>query len=92
VIDITHIQWNKRAIGIALRKLHTGNNAFRVTAKDFRGAEYYPGTFAINREEAIKKYGVSVINKHNLSGLWIPLDDLEGLRYDVQKGASVLPA
>lgn len=77
MIDITHIKWSEKKIGIALRKLKPGLNQFVITAKDKNGDYLYPGIFTIHREEAIQKYGLAVINKRNLTGIWIPLEDLE---------------
>lgn len=80
MINITHIMWGKkgkRSIGIAIRKLMRGDNEFVVSAKSKKNGErYYPGTFVINREQAIEKYGVESINA-GLIGVTIPTDDLE---------------
>jgi hypothetical protein len=76
MIKITHIMWCKQAIGIAERKLKKGVNQFQVTVKDKNGEPLYPGIYSIDREEAIQKYGMRLINQRNLYGIWVPLKDL----------------
>lgn len=68
--------WCQQAIGIAERKLKKGINKFQVTVKDRNGDILYPGIYSIDKDEAIQKYGIRLINKRNLYGIWIPLRDL----------------
>ena len=77
MFDITHVKWSKHAIGIALRRLDPGDNLYRITAAKKDGSYMYPGTFVINREKAVEKYGVSIINHSDLPGVWVPLSELE---------------
>jgi hypothetical protein len=76
MIKITHIMWYKNAIGIAERKLKKGINQFQVTVKNKEGETLYPGIYSIDKDEAIQKYGIRLINQRNLYGIWIPLRDL----------------
>ena len=76
MIKITHIMWCQQALGIAERKLKPGYNKFQVTVTNKAGERLYPITYTINREEAIQKYGLRLINNKNLYGVWIPLRDL----------------
>jgi len=77
MIKITHIKWVGRKIGIALNKLVDGDNDFVITAKNKKGNYIRPGVFTINSTDALTKYGLSVINKNNLRGIWVPLEDLQ---------------
>lgn len=77
MIKITHIMYSKKAIGIALHKLKTGINKFTITVRDKSGDKTYPNIYIINKEDAVEKYGISVINKKGLKGIWLPLDNLE---------------
>ncbi len=77
MIKISHIKWSGRKIGIALHKLKDGFNEVQITAKDKDGNLRYPNHFIIDRQHVINIYGVSIINKNNLEGIWIPLTDIE---------------
>jgi hypothetical protein len=76
MIKITHIMWCQQAIGIAERKLKPGLNKFQITVKNKAGEKLYPITYSIDREAAIQKYGIKLINNKNLYGVWVPLRDL----------------
>jgi len=80
MIKISGIFWSQKKIGIALKSMTLGVNLFEVTVLDRKLERLYPRTFVINRERATEKYGISVINKRGLEGVWIPLTDLEQLR------------
>lgn len=75
-IKITHIKWDGYKIGVALHKLKEGKNKVLVTAKDKNGELLYPLPIILDKEEAIDRYGVSIINKNHLQGIWIPLRSL----------------
>lgn len=77
MIRIKGIMYGERKIGISLRKMVPGNNDFEITVEDRYGDLLYPGTFVINREDALSKYGVCTINKRGLQGVWVPLADLK---------------
>ena len=76
-IEISHIMWSNKKIGVALHKMKKGVNIIRITAIGKDGKPYYPETFEVNREEVVVKYGISTINRNNLPGVWIPIADLE---------------
>ena len=77
MIEITHIKWDGYKIGVALHKLKKGNNRIKITAKDKNGNRYYPKAYVVDKDTLIDKYGVSVINKNSLLGVWIPLREIE---------------
>ena len=76
MIRIKGIMYGAQKIGISLQKLVPGDNDFEITVEDRFGDLLYPGVFTINKEDAIKKYGISVINRRHLEGIWVPLSDL----------------
>lgn len=77
MITITHILWDGRKIGVALNKLHEGWNRIKITTKNVKGEFLYPGTFVVDKDEIIGKYGVLIINKNGLRGVWIPLKEID---------------
>ena len=78
MLIIKGIMWGERKVGLALHKLHSGENEFIIDVKG------YSGVYRVNKEDAINRYGISVINRGNLKGIWIPLDDLERKESKVQ--------
>jgi len=77
MIKITHIKWDGKKIGVALKKLKEGKNEIAITAKDKSGQFYYPDTFEVDKQKLIDLFGISTINKNDLQGVWIPLRDIE---------------
>jgi hypothetical protein len=76
MIEITHIKWSRKAIGVALHKLEEGANTIKITVLDKNKELMYPVPIVTTKGELIAKYGVEEINKNNLLGVWIPLKDL----------------
>ena len=85
MIEITHIKWAGKKIGIALRKLQHGLNYYTITAVGKDKKRYFPKVYKIDREAAIEKYGVSVINKGDLEGIWVPLSEIEESKTEILK-------
>jgi hypothetical protein len=80
MINISGIMWKDRRLGIALHKLRPGDNKFKVTVLNCTKEPHFPGVYIINLEKAIEKYGISIINRGDLRGIWVPLNDLQGMR------------
>jgi hypothetical protein len=74
-IEIPCILWKTKSVGVALHKLVPGENKILVTAKNKDGDYYYPLPIVAEGVDLIGKYGVEVINKKGLRGVWLPLDD-----------------
>ena len=72
-IEITHIKWDGFKIGVALHKMVDGYNKINVTAKNKSGKLIHSEPILLNKQNAIEKYGVSIINKNGLKGVWISL-------------------
>jgi hypothetical protein len=80
MINISGIMWKDRRLGIALHKLRPGDNKFKVTVLNCTKEPHFPGIYIINLEKAIEKYGVSIINRNDLRGIWVPLNDLQSMK------------
>jgi len=76
MIEITHIMWGEKKIGIALHKMKSGDNDIKITEKDSKGNPYYPHPFVINKEQAISQYGINPIQKNGLPGIWVFIRDI----------------
>ena len=76
MIKISHIMYSKKAIGIALNKLsNRGLNTVEITIRNKEGELMYPQRLQLDKEELMGRYEVEIINKNNLLGFWIPIDD-----------------
>lgn len=75
MIKVTHIKWSNKSIGVALHKLNYGKNTIKITAVGKDGKPYYTTPLVVDRGEIIKKYGVDVIQKNGMEGVWLPLKD-----------------
>ena len=82
MFKITHAKWSNHCIGIACKRLHSGDSSFKVTIKLKDGKDMFPGVYKINKETAEKNFPLEVINKHHLMGYWIPFDKLPEMRAD----------
>ena len=56
MIEITHILWRDRKIGVALWKLRNGENQIKITVKNKYGQELYPDILTVYKDELITKY------------------------------------
>jgi len=56
MIEITHILWRDRKIGVALWKLRNGANQIKITVKNKYGQELYPDILTVYKDELITKY------------------------------------
>jgi len=75
IINISHIMYSKKAIGVALNKMKDGENIIQITVRNSHGKLVYPNELKIDRSTVIDLYGIMSINKHNLQGVWIPIAD-----------------
>lgn len=80
MIVIRGILWSSNSIGIAINKMVEGDNEYMIDLADKTGKQLYSGIYSINREEAINRYGISVINKKGLKGVWVPLNDMRRIK------------
>jgi len=63
MIEITHILWKDRKIGVALWKLRNGENQIKITVKNKYGQELYPDILTVYKERSKKnkqKFGWSL--------------------------------
>lgn len=78
MIQITHAKWSNHSIGIAERHLHGSETLFEVTIKG------HEGIYRVNGADAIRRYGITQINKPALFGVFIPLKDLPEYRVKME--------
>jgi len=63
MIEITHILWKDRKIGVALWKLRNGENQIKITVKNKYGQELYPDILTVDKIRSKKnkqKFGWSL--------------------------------
>ena len=76
MINITHILWKRKAVGVALSKLKNGENIINITVKDKSGTRLVADPVKVTKEKLLNIYDIETINKRGLEGVFIPLADI----------------
>ena len=79
MIEISGILWSRQAIGVAWNKLRD-DDIIVITVKDKNGKFLHPGEYRVTKLVLLERYGLEVINKNGLEGVFIPRADLEEYR------------
>ena len=85
--EIPGVRWDEGengSVGISDGLLDEGLNLFTVPIKRQDGSYTYPELYFCNKEALLEKYGpIREINKNAKMGVYVPVEDLPGMRYDL---------